>query len=312
MSANIDHQRGVTQANSSHRRLRSQRSRATARLVAAIMFFILAASAVFWWIAPWPIGGAHSTDHDHEEAGLAIFDDVVVHPIPEDDFRPLSSVQDVQDAMKELERQLVQQVRAVDDLSSLPVEDQRSFARTAAEKVTPYLTGDFDTYFNQIALFGGTPPNPSSIKGVELAWRAKSPMLKFASIALEHAQTRRLPGQQTKQAFMQDVRDMFAMGIERPSIASSVNHNFYPAVADWRAKKLDAFEVRVPIRLTTAVKDKELRTVMIGVAFAQNPATGQWQPVETRLYYSKSKEPIPTSQAKMRERSKRTPGTLPL
>jgi len=309
----MDQKRGMFRPKSSRGRSWLAPNRESAKFVAALVFALVAIAAVVWRVAPWRVTGVQAVNHEHEALDRPTANGVAVHPIPEEDFRQLSTAQDVEDSMSELERRIALQAGSVDGLSLLPIADQEAFAHAVAQKFTPYLTGDFNAYVGQFEMFGGSPVDPSSMKGPQLAWEALSPMYRFASIALDRAQVRGFPDGKMKGTMAQDFKYMRELGIETPNISASLNGGAYPAVAEWKNKGLDAYEVRMPIRLTPVVREEALRLAVIGVAFAQNPATGQWQPVETRLYHGTSKEPMPTSPtAEGFARLKYTPYNIPL
>lgn len=235
-----------------------------------------------------------------------------IAPIPEDDFRPLDSPEDVDDAMQEMESLIVGQTGDIEGLRSLPIETQRSFAHAATLSIAPFLTGDLDQLLHNVELLGGVQPaTDEEWNSLRFRWKYNNDRMKFAAIAPSHSYALLYQTQNAHVDRFEHMQAMYRIGIEEPGGHRSKTFERFPEVAEWDSRKhpLDAYEARVPVQLLMKMKG-DTRLGMLGMVMAQNPTTGQWQPVLIRLFHDDKNNPKFQNVTEVREYMDYMPSNL--
>jgi hypothetical protein len=183
----------------------------------------------------------------------------------------------------EMSQRVLSSAQQVVTAPDLPPGSPRTFAQAAWTALEPKLIGDFDAYLASIATLGGIPPqSEEDIENLRSYFNARTSYLKYAPLNPSGAEVRRFVTDGTTRNATEDFASYATAGIR--GVNSSSNSKTYPLSSAYVSRKLDAWEMIVPIRILT--DEGEYGPGFISVVLSWDPLTQGWMPIQNRLYYS--------------------------
>ncbi len=213
--------------------------------------------------------------------------------LPDYTFRELDNPEDARVALRDLADRVSARSLAVAGLATLSDEERAGYADRVSAVLEAFLIDDTDHFLSITEMFDrGEPLTEERKEEIIQSWRNGVEHFGLAPIAIEHAETTVFRDASGARQLQDDFTGIMRLGIKRPRMVTRV-----AGTIPWR-DKARSYETRVPVLISDGEGGR--RVALVGIILAQDPSSGQWRTVETRVMHEGSDAHRGMSEAELR------------
>lgn len=191
-------------------------------------------------------------------------------------YRPIQDVEAAEQAVRDLQQTVFEKARRDTELAKLGEEAVESFARAAMLVFRPLVVGS--GHGESIEALGGVPPDSRYLAMFE----TQRQEFALRPVAIEGARIISFARGGVERTFEETHRTVMEdYGSLPMALGTRTNPKRYPAVASFRKRRLDAYEVRVPMMALAYKRPDVELAVSVGIALVWDPDARRWQPVQS-------------------------------
>lgn len=247
------------------------------------MFAIVGLSLAMWTVLR-PVSGASHIPTSVPEPVAAARPEAPAQMPPTYtlNYTQLNTKTDVDNAMNDFQMKVHSLAREDEGLKSMGEEAIQSFANAASLAIKPFLLGSFEDYQSSVKALGGESVDKEYYTSQEGYHRQFAMRPVSTDEGVRVVPFARHGVDRSFEEWHMSLGDPLVTG--KLGISTTANIKRYPAVTSYRTRKLDVYEVRIPI-LALAYDDpmREI-SAQLGVALAWDSAANRWQPVQYLVY----------------------------